>query len=457
MPLQARGVEQGCVHMTSDFTTHQTSNWQNLMMGACANVENVTVFQDRMLVRWAMLVEPNLDIRRVNRAFKKVCDRYDALRMTFHTHNGVNVARVHKQHPTGVTIREIGEVSDTDFQNLVEETAARPMSAVGGPVSELIVLKFGARGDVVIVRLHQIICDGYSVVLFIEDFFKYLMSIPIPFPAMTHDQFMRDWEIPDKEIPQHEAEFWQAWLLPAPDSPVLGQPGTQGKALMPPDIEGILKLDIPLVRSDIRRIEDLVKTSGISFYTYAYSAFGETLCDLGGVPSTYISTIVGRNDGRLNTYFGHYARLLVSIYQSQADKGHQARLRYTSDMLTEGLKMIERKGVRLENDLGRTLLEGGLRPYQFAVHTTMSYGRMKSSAFSERFMQKRGTPFSLGRYRVREIEITPPAEALAELQLNIEETSEGHSLSLAANNTSYSEDDLQRISKALSAKLLEAL
>jgi hypothetical protein len=64
------------------------SSWQQRMISICGNPDCSDAYHDRMLLRWAQLIYPHADERRIVRAFTKLVTRHESLRLRFREVNG---------------------------------------------------------------------------------------------------------------------------------------------------------------------------------------------------------------------------------------------------------------------------------------------------------------------------------------------------------------------------------
>ena len=89
-------------------------------------------YHDKALLRWAHLITPSLDERRAKRAFDKLVERHDSLRLKFESENGEWRAHVLPKHPSGIVIEEYGDVNDEAFEAIVNERARSTADAASG-------------------------------------------------------------------------------------------------------------------------------------------------------------------------------------------------------------------------------------------------------------------------------------------------------------------------------------
>ena len=79
---------------------------------------------------------------------------------------------------------------------------------------EMHLVKFIGRGDVLIVKIHHAISDGFGVIILIEDLIKYLLNMPILSKAVSHKDYINEWALVGDNREDPTIPFWENELLP---------------------------------------------------------------------------------------------------------------------------------------------------------------------------------------------------------------------------------------------------
>ena len=114
-----------------------------------------------------------LNIDALEQALSAIVKRHEALRTTFRVVAGSPVQSVGLE--SGLTINHIdltdhaAEARQQNVQHLAREEAKRPFDLAAGPLIRATLLRAAADEYVLLLTLHHIICDGWSIGVFIRE------------------------------------------------------------------------------------------------------------------------------------------------------------------------------------------------------------------------------------------------------------------------------------------------
>jgi hypothetical protein len=150
--------------------------------------------------------------------------RHDSLRLSFCKDEQLGwTAEIAPDHVAGVQVEDFGEVSDDTFLDLVKAHAGQTIDLTDRYLFALSVMRFGARGDVVVGRIHHAISDGFGAVLLNEELFKLMLGLPLEGHAVSHSDFVRFEERDLEKNGKARNDFWEDYLLPLSAPPQIAQ------------------------------------------------------------------------------------------------------------------------------------------------------------------------------------------------------------------------------------------
>ncbi|MBV9109696.1 MAG: amino acid adenylation domain-containing protein, partial [Gemmatimonadetes bacterium] len=121
----------------------------------------------------ALRLRGPLSVRGMERALAELVRRHESLRTVFAEHDGVPVQRVMPAGPFAVPVADLTRLAtparEVEAMRRVDEEAKRPFDLATGPLFRASMLKLGAEDHVLLVSLHHIVSDGWSLgVIFSE-------------------------------------------------------------------------------------------------------------------------------------------------------------------------------------------------------------------------------------------------------------------------------------------------
>jgi amino acid adenylation domain-containing protein len=119
----------------------------------------------------SMRIEGPIGPEAVERAFRQVIDRHDALRMTF-TPAGTEVC-VTDENDFALEVRDLSDKTADEQEEAIQalwtELAGTPINLIDGPLLRAIWLKLGDNAAELLVLVHHAVCDGWSYYVVIEE------------------------------------------------------------------------------------------------------------------------------------------------------------------------------------------------------------------------------------------------------------------------------------------------
>ena len=162
----------------------------------------------------ALSVRPQLDIDRLATAFQRVVDRHATLRTVYPEENGRRRRLVLPAHPRGLEVRNAESLSDSALLELLKARADEPFDLARGPLFCLELYRRGAAGDVLLMRFHEIVADGWSIMVLTEDLLTaYLLPDHLKPPTMPYAEFARlQRELVASDKGAEQLDYWRRTL-----------------------------------------------------------------------------------------------------------------------------------------------------------------------------------------------------------------------------------------------------
>lgn len=433
---------------------HPVSSWQNRMIQTCGHPACSDVFHDRMLIRFALQITPRVDLRRLSRAFEKLILRHDTIRIRFVEIDGEWKASIADRHPYGLQAREFGDVDDQFFEAAVNRIAAEPLSVFADSLIELLILNFGKRGDVLVVRVHHAVIDGYGMIVMIEELLKCSVGLPILKSAMTHADYVKNWDADEFELKPDNLQYWENKILPV--IPPLDF-GRRRKGIAPLEdrykLESTIGYQIPARKKSLAKLAVRAGTSGVTLHNYVLAAFADVIYDQAGSDEVYIAVLVGRYDHHLDTFIGNHSKLILVRYGPGNEWTIDQKAIHVAEEMREGIVHLPTTAFSRGGRIHRAFSEARNQMLLFFAHVPEAVGRANRSPFSHGFLAGLNNEPRLGSLSHKRFQLRPKAHTTGELQIDLLGTRDGYSLELSADGYAFSEGELAKFGEALMMKL----
>lgn len=302
----------------------------------------ITAFHRDYHLAYALAVRPRLDLARLRRAFDAVVARHPMLRTSFPEVNGGPVQAVADAHPLGIEVTDAQDLAEAAFRDVVQTRADEPFDLRSGPLFRLQLFRRPDDRDVLLLRMHHTVVDGWSVMLVLSEMFTTYFGAtdpnarPEPPEPFQHADFAR-WQRAMLAGPEGAAhlDYWRRQL--AEPGPLLELPFDRPRGPGPIREGGYRHFVTDAATA--AGVRDLAVATGATFYTVLLGAYGVLLHGLTGrsdLPVTASAT------GRTRPEFEHIVGWLVNnvIFRSRVEPQASFRefLRDLSATVHQGLE-----------------------------------------------------------------------------------------------------------------------
>ncbi|MDR0278079.1 MAG: amino acid adenylation domain-containing protein [Paucimonas sp.] len=299
------------------------------------------------------------DLAALERAFALLVQRHESLRTTFAQDGEQAVQRVAETGVVDIGLLDLGGHSDPWPAARAEMTrqALQPFDLQAGPLFRVRVLRLGEQQHVLLLTLHHIITDGWSMGVLVDECLGYYDALasgrspqvePLPVQYRDYALWQRAWL--DAGEQARQLEYWRAHLgdehpvleLPT-DRPHPALPSQQGKCL-----------EIALDSALLKNLQGLAQQQGVTLYVVLLASFkallhrysgqrdirvggliaNRTRSETEGLIGFFVNTQVLRSEITGQTRFD---ALLKSV--REAAMGAQAHQELSFDAIVEGLQI----------------------------------------------------------------------------------------------------------------------
>ncbi len=429
------------------------SPYQNHLIEELANPNTSNALQDYNILRWAFLVKPKADERRMRRAFDKLTQRHDSLRLRIVKNGNDYKAEIQPKHPIGLIVEDLGEMSREDLVQAVQERASKPLSIFSDALFEMRLLRFGKSGDVMLTRVQHAICDAYSIVLIIEEFLKFIINLPVLKDPASHLKFVQS-RLRDRNLNEDKnTAFWNKQMLPLGSKPNIGRSAKGLAPLHPGNIGPTIGIRDILLDDEMKTVTAHASSTRLTTFNYLYAAFGDALCQIANVDECMICNVVGRNDTALSAFVGAEMQLLTLKYEYQPNFSLDEKARYVAKLIQGGIEHLPTKAFRPGQKIHDALEESGRTLKQFFVHVPQSPARMKSSPFAKAFSNALSSKLKVGFFEVEFLDVDDTVQTDFELDFSLKVRGDVWTASLIGNAEGYAEEDILNISRGIRRNL----
>lgn len=393
---------------------------QRYMLDQAAHPDCPEDLRNRWLLAYGVLVKPSIDQRRFRRAVDKLVQRHDTLRIGFDRQKTKWRAII---RPVGTDILrhiDLGDMDDTTFQSEITAIANTPLPILGDSLVEMVVVKCGARGDVLIVRIHHAITDGYGLVLLIEDLIKLLIGIPIIAKPLSFGDYVLRHQNPPASRAKEIAAFWEKMHADFPKNPMVGRKAKGLEPLTrsfgPTDQRHMYFHATP---ESVAAFEAKAEASDTSATTRLMAGHLEAICQSYDLEKLMFMAPTGRSDPLLAQYAGDHTHDILLPYATQGDTGFSAATKQLSDGFVQAVAHLPTgtgwRGEPYENGL----IDAGCYPGQFSLYLPRHIVREKKSVFKNSFRVQPGDEQVWGPLRIIVLDVSQPTRLTVEMELNL--------------------------------------
>jgi amino acid adenylation domain-containing protein len=173
-------------------------------------------------------LEGELDHAALSRALSHIVERHEALRTTFHLVDGEPEQRITPVEESGFLLLHhdlsAHGNADAELSRLMSHEARAPFSLERGPLIRGRLIHMAAREHVLLVTMHHVVSDGWSMGVFIQELSALYGAFlrgeadplaPLAVQYADYAAWQRRWVTGD--VLRQQADYWKATLAGAPE------------------------------------------------------------------------------------------------------------------------------------------------------------------------------------------------------------------------------------------------
>ena len=267
----------------------------------------------------AVRLSGHLDAAALSAAVALILRRHEVLRTRFEV-RGSDVVQVvvppREQRMPRVDLDGLTAAArDAEVRRQARDEARRPFDLARGPLVRTALVRLSESEHVVLLNFHHVICDGWSIGVFIRELASFYQAgvevTPSRMPALPvqygdFSAWQRKW-LGSGEL-ERQLDYWRGHLRGAPeliDLPIdRPRPATIGQ-------EGST-LPLALSEAAVAALGDLARSCGATLYIALLSGFVSLLHRLSGQRDVLVGTpIAGRNRSAVEPLIGFFVNTLV--------------------------------------------------------------------------------------------------------------------------------------------------
>ena len=377
-----------------------------------------------------------LSVSTFERSLNEIVQRHETLRTTFTTVEGRPVQVIAPSLVLPLAVEDLTGLSEdereAEVMRLAATEAQRPFDLAQGPLLRACVLRLGETEHVVLLTMHHIICDGWSMGVFIRElaavYEAFLAGKPSPLadlPIQYADYAEWEREHLQGGLAERQLDYWKRQLggeLPVlqlhtdrPRPPVQTSRGARHHMSLPPSLAESLKR--------------LSRREGATLYMILLAAFQTLLHRYTGQDDlTTGSSIAGRNRDETLGLIGFFLNTLVMRADLSGDPSFRELLKRVREVAL---------GAYANQDVPVDMLLEALQPDRHLNHNPL---------FQTLFILQNTPPLAL---RMADLTLTPievdTCTAKFDLTLDLTETPEGLHGWLEYNSDLFDEATIARM------------
>lgn len=318
----------------------------------------------------AVSIKGSINVDKLAESFTEIIRRHEPLRTTFNEVGGQPVQIICEPRAADLPVIDLSDLPQEEREAAtllrMREEAWVPFDLVRGPLLRLKLLRLSERDHILLLVLHHIICDGWSIGILIGEMMTlyqaYSRGERSPLAELDYqyaDYVLEQRESVESGAINKQLAYWKQKLAGA--SPLLDFPdneATSGNS----DLEGATRNhEIP--PSLFSELKLLAQRADVTLFTVMLAAFNLVLRHLSGKQDIVIGTMIaGRTQRETKRLIGFFVNALVLRTQLSGVSSF-------SDLVNQSHKMVLEA---LDNqDIPFDKVVKALRPQRSLAHAPL--------------------------------------------------------------------------------------
>ncbi|MBZ4336731.1 condensation domain-containing protein, partial [Corallococcus sp. AS-1-12] len=286
----------------------------------------------------AVRLEGDLDVAVLDRALREVVRRHESLRTTFVAGNPEPVQRTTSESAFTLAVDDLTS-NAAALQKRVEQEVLRPFELAHGPLLRALLLKLDARDHVLVITMHHIVSDGWSLGVLVREvgalYAAFVQGHPSPLPELPvqyadYAAWQRGWL--QGATLQREVDYWKQKLAGAP--PVLELPTDRPRPAVRGNAGATQGFLLP--QSLTQCLRSLAQREGASLYMVLLAGWQVLMSRYSGQDDISVgSPIAGRTRAEVEGLIGFFVNTLVLRTNLSGDPSFRGLLQQVRETVLE--------------------------------------------------------------------------------------------------------------------------
>lgn len=273
-------------------------------------------------------IEGDLCVSFLEKSINKIIQRHEILRAVFMKKNGSPILFIEDEKVISVDFKDVsGLVNWGDYDKINEILFSQeeiPMSLTEGPLLRVTLFKIANESFLMLIEIHHLICDGWSLSIFIKELFHFynqeitgekktlpLLTIQYPDYTTWENQYL------EKNNFDDNLTYWKNKLQNAPRNIEL--PADYHSSLYQTNEGSVAFFEFPLELS--KKIKKLSRVKEVSLFTMLFSGFGILLSRYSQQDDMLIgTTIANRKQPELENLIGFFVDFVALRLKYEKEK-----------------------------------------------------------------------------------------------------------------------------------------
>ncbi|MBD2441548.1 non-ribosomal peptide synthetase, partial [Nostoc sp. FACHB-110] len=275
-------------------------------------------------MQFVMRLFGNLNVAALEAALTKLVERHEVLRTHFEIKNNLPVQAIAPQLHITLAVEDLQNLPDpeTVAQQMVIAASAKPFNLATGPVLRVKLWQIAPQEYVLLLAIHHIAADGWSVSVLNRELCAYYQAITtgndvvlpaLPIQYADFALWQKQWL--SEQVLEQQLSYWQQQLAGAP--PLLELPTDRPR----PAIQTVNAQTVPVQLNAelVTQLRQLSQASGTTMFMTLLAGFAVLMSRYSGQTDLVIgSPIANRNRQEIEGLIGFFVNTLALRFDLSA-------------------------------------------------------------------------------------------------------------------------------------------
>jgi thioesterase domain-containing protein/acyl carrier protein len=277
-----------------------------------------------------------LDVAAMEKSVEEIARRHEILRTTFPRVDRKPVQKISPATTFHLSVIDLQNLPqnqrEVEAQRLASQEAQQPFNLAEGPLWRVKLLRLAEDEHWLLVTLHHIVADGWSLTLFLRELSAHYKASPLPELPIQYADFAswhRQWL--ESEAIKSQLDYWQQHL--GDSIAPLHLPADRPASIIQTYRGAIQRLVLSKNLTD--DLKSLSQREGVSLFVTLLMAFKTLLNRYTGQEDIVVcSPVLGRNQSEIENLIGYFNNILPLRTDLSGNPSFQDLLRRGSQVTT---------------------------------------------------------------------------------------------------------------------------